>query len=139
MYNKQFIVGRLGQEPELKYTKDNTAICPFSVATSKKYKNKQGELVESTTWHNVVFFGKVAEVCGKYLSKGSLVFIEGEPFDEEYEDKNGNKRKSHKVKGLTLTMLDSKGSNSESGNSISQSKEVVLDKGFDDMNDDLPF
>lgn len=104
--NKCFIMGHLGRDPEMKYTGAGTAIADFSVATSETWKDKQtGEKREKTEWHNVVFFGRQAEVAGEYLKKGALVMVEGMVTYDKWEDKDGNKRTSTKIKGHHFTMF----------------------------------
>ena len=75
--NKVMLVGRLGQDPDVRYMPNETAVCNFSLATSRRYKNKDGERVENTEWHRVVMFGKLAEIAKEYVKKGSQIYIEG--------------------------------------------------------------
>lgn len=144
--NKAMIIGRLGQDPEVRYTQSNTAVANMSIATSERYKDKQGEWQESTEWHRVVAWGRTAEVCQEYLSKGSQVYIEGPIQTRKWEDKEGRERYTTEVKALTMTMLDSKGENAGGqGPSPSQpdDKKPVGSSAdlndVDDMEDDLPF
>jgi single-strand DNA-binding protein len=89
--NKVIIVGNLGQDPDVRYTQDGKAIANFSIATTESWKDKNtGEKKEKTEWHRVVVFGKIAEVCGEYLSKGSPVYIEGKLQTRKWTDKDGN-------------------------------------------------
>jgi len=143
--NKAMIIGRLGQDPDVRYTQSNTAVANLSVATSERYKDKQGEWKERTEWHRVVAWGRLAEICQEYLKKGSQVYIEGPIQTRKWEDKEGQTRYSTEIKALTMTMLDSKG---ESGggdvpqkpdNSQPVSSSVDLNEDFDDIDDDLPF
>ena len=90
--NKTILLGRLGKDVELKTTPSGASVANFSVATGEKYKNKSGELVETTEWHNIVVWSKLAEVCQKYLSKGSQVYLEGKLQTRSWDDKDGNKR-----------------------------------------------
>lgn len=90
--NKALLIGRLGKDPELTYTNTGTAKCKFSLASSEKYKNQQGELQERTEWHNIVAWGKLAEICGQYLQKGKQVYIEGRIETRSWEDNSGQKR-----------------------------------------------
>lgn len=103
MINKVTLIGRLGSDPEMTYTNDQTPIAKFSVATTSSYKKE-----EQTEWHRITFFGKVAEVCGLYLKKGALVYIEGRLRTNEWEDKNGVKRSTTEIIGGELKMLDKK-------------------------------
>ena len=90
--NKAILIGRLGKDPELKYTPAGRAVCSFSLATSKRWKSQDGEAKEATTWHNIVSWGKQAEVMKEYLHKGKEVYIEGRIDNRSYEDKEGNKK-----------------------------------------------
>lgn len=142
--NKAMIIGRLGQDPEVRYTQSNTAVANFSVATSERYKDKNGEWQETTEWHRIVAWGRTAEICQEYLQKGSQVYIEGPIQTREWEDKDGQKRYTTEIKALVMTMLSTKGevsANQSAGRAPQepQSKSVNLDDTFDDMDDDLPF
>jgi len=101
MVNKAFIIGRLGQDPDVRFTSNGTAVANFSVATDEK--GQGGKQV--TTWHNVVAWSKLAEVCQKYLKKGALVFIEGRIQHQQYEDRDGNKRTKTEIVAQGLRML----------------------------------
>jgi single-strand DNA-binding protein len=90
--NRVFIAGHLGQDPDLRYTQSQNAVCNLSIATTEKYKNPSGEQQESTYWARVVVWGKQAENCSKYLTKGSAVLVEGKLTERQWEDKEGNKR-----------------------------------------------
>ena len=143
--NKAMIIGRLGQDPDVRYTQSNTAVANLSVATSERYKDNMGEWKENTEWHRVVAWGRLAEICQEYLKKGSQVYIEGPIQTRKWEDKEGQTRYTTEIKALTMTMLDSKGSSSsedvpskpESSQPVSSS--VDLSEDFDDIDDDLPF
>ncbi|MDZ7659752.1 single-stranded DNA-binding protein [Fodinibius sp.] len=142
--NKAMIIGRLGQDPDVRYTQSNTAVANLSVATSERYKDKQGEWKENTEWHRVVAWGRLAEICQEYLKKGSQVYIEGPIQTRKWEDKEGQTRYSTEIKALTMTMLDSKGEGggdvpSKPDNSQPVSSNVDLNEDFDDIDDDLPF
>ncbi len=150
--NKVMLIGRLGQDPEVRYTQSNTAVATLNIATSERYKDGNGELQEKTEWHRVVAWGRLAEICQQYLNKGSLVYIEGPLQTRQWEDNQGQKRYTTEVKALQMTMLDSKGSGggNQGGGAPSQpekgsnqskpmSSNVELGSNFDDMDDDLPF
>ena len=92
MVNKAIIVGNLGRDPEVRFTPDGKAVAKFSVATTERWNDQQGNRQERTEWHNIVVWGKQAETCGQYLSKGRQVFIEGSIRNRSYDDKSGNKR-----------------------------------------------
>lgn len=109
--NKVILVGHLGGDPETRYTSAGTAITSVSLATSEQWKDKEtNERKERTEWHRITFFGRLAEIAGEYLRKGSLIYVEGQLRTEEYEDKEGIKRWSTKVYASELQMLSSKGS-----------------------------
>lgn len=145
--NKAMIIGRLGQDPDVRYTQSNTAVANMSIATSERYKDKSGEWKEKTEWHKVVAWGRTAEVCQEYLKKGLQVYIEGPIQTNKWEDKEGQTRYTTEIKALQMTMLDSKGSNSSGGApkpaqskaSEPVSSNVELDDNLDDIDDDLPF
>ena len=90
--NKVIVLGRLGKDPELRYTQGGTAVCSMSVATSEKRKDNQGNTQENTEWHRIVVWSKAAENCSKYLAKGREVYIEGRLQTRSWEDNNGQKR-----------------------------------------------
>ena len=90
--NKAILVGNLGKDPELRYTASGQAVATFSLATTEKFKNKGGEQQERTEWHNIVAWGPLAEICGKYLVKGKQVYVEGRIQSRTYDDRDGNKR-----------------------------------------------
>ena len=106
--NKAIIIGRLGKDPDLRYTQSNKQVCNFSVATSEKYKDASGASKENTEWHNVVVWGKAAENCSKYLSKGSLALVEGQLRTREWEDKEGKKNRTTEINAFNVQFLDSK-------------------------------
>lgn len=109
MLNKAHIIGRLGADPEVRYTQAGEPIASFTVATSEKW-TKDGEKQEKTEWHKVVTFKKLAEICGQYLNKGSLVYIEGKLQTRQWDDKEGVKRYTTEIVASTMQMLGSKGS-----------------------------
>jgi single-strand DNA-binding protein len=90
--NKVILVGNLGKDPELRYTPSGAAVATFSLATSERYKDKSGEWVDKTEWHNIVAWRNLAEICGKFLHKGKQVYIEGKIQTRSYDDRDGNKR-----------------------------------------------
>jgi single-strand DNA-binding protein len=109
MMNKVLLIGRLGKDPEVRYTPDGVMVTNFSVATDEIRKDKNGERVQKTEWHRIVTFGKLAEICGKFLSKGKLVFVEGRIQTQSWDDKEGNKRYTTEIIASDMKMLDSKG------------------------------
>jgi single-strand DNA-binding protein len=95
--NKVQLIGRLGQSPEVKHLESGKTVANFSLATNEKYKNAKGELIENTEWHNLVAWGKTAEIIEKYVQKGSEIAIEGKLTSRSWEDKDGNKRYTTEV------------------------------------------
>ena len=92
MVNKAIIVGNLGRDPEVRFTPSGRAVAKFTVATSERWTDQQGQRQERTEWHNIIVWGKQAETCGQYLSKGRQVYVEGRISNRSYDDKDGNKR-----------------------------------------------
>ena len=140
--NKVILVGNLGQKPEIRYTKDSKPIASFSIATSESWKDKTtGDMVEKTEWHNVTFFGRIAEVAEQYLDKGSKVFVEGKLQTDKWEDENGNKRSATKIIGNNMQMLDSRGSNNSSSfdESSSAQNEAPASREGSFSEEDIPF
>jgi len=105
MLNKFIGIGRLGENPTQKWLTSGKAVVNFSVATSNRYK-KDGEYIEKTEWHRIVAFDKLAEICGKYLKKGSLVYIEGSLQTRSWDDKDGVKRYTTEILAREMEMLD---------------------------------
>lgn len=105
--NKVILIGNLGKDPELRYTPGGTAVCTFSLATTEKFKNKQGEQQDRTEWHNIVTWSGLAEICGKYLEKGKSVYIEGRIQSRSYDDRDGNKRYVTEIVANDMKMLGS--------------------------------
>ena len=106
--NKVIIIGRLGRDPELKYTQSGQAVCNVSVATDETYKDKDGKKVELTEWHRVQLWRHQAEFAGKYLSKGRLVCVEGKLQTRKWEDKDGVTRYITEIIARSIKALDSK-------------------------------
>src|SRR6266849_4826586 len=103
--NKVILVGRLGRDPETRYTGGGQAVANFSVATDESYKDKKGERQKRTEWHKIVVWGKQAEIAQQYLKKGSLIFIEGRIQSREWQDKEGQKRTSFEIVATNFRML----------------------------------
>ena len=104
--NKVILVGRLGKDPELKYTASGTPFCRFSMATDDSWNDKaSGERQERTEWHNIVVWDRLAEICNQYLQKGKLVYIEGSLQTREWDDQEGNKRKTTEIRARDMVML----------------------------------
>lgn len=108
MVNRVIIIGRLGQDPEVKQTQSGNVVCNFTVATSERWKDKSGEQKEKTEWIRIVVWGSLAEICGKYLTKGSLVYLEGKLQTRSYEDKDKSTRYITEVLADSMRMLGDK-------------------------------
>jgi len=103
--NKAILVGNLGRDPELRHTPNGQAVVNFTLATSENWTDKSGERQERTEWHRIVVWGKTAEMCNQYLSKGRTVYIEGRIQTREWEDKDGNKRYTTEVNAQTVQFI----------------------------------
>lgn len=132
--NKVLVMGHLGKDPELKYSPQGVAICKFSVATNESWKDKSGVLQQKTEWHNTVVFGKLAEYCNQYLSKGSQVFIEGKLSTSSWTDKDGKKQYRTEIVISSIQQTGSRGKKDDSDN---DNGELPEDFGF--APDDMPF
>jgi single-strand DNA-binding protein len=113
--NKVLLIGRLGADPELRYTADGVPVATFNVATSETYKDKGGAKQEKTEWHRVVAWRKLGEIAGEYLKKGKLVYIEGKIQSREYEGKDGVKRKTFEIIASEMKMLGGTGEARQTG------------------------
>ena len=107
--NKAILIGNLGKDPELRYTPNSQAVATFSLATTEKWKDKEGKFQEKTEWHNIVAWGKQAEICKEYLKKGSPVYVEGRIQHRSYDDKEGNKKYITEIVARSVQMLGRKG------------------------------
>ena len=146
--NKVMIIGNLGRDPEVRYMPDGGAIANISVATTDSWKDKSGEKQERTEWHRVAFFGKLAEIAGEYLKKGSQVYVEGSLRTRKWQDKEGKERYTTEIVADRMQMLGSR-----AGGSESMAREEAPPKesagaaksggkgggGIEDLEDDIPF
>ena len=149
--NKVILVGNLGRDPEVRYLPDGGAVTNVSVATTDTWKDKSGEKQERTEWHRIAFFGKLAEIAGEYLKKGSQVYVEGSLRTRKWQDKEGKERYTTEIIADRMQMLGSRGGGSES--MAHEPKAAAAESGggggkpaakkggasFDDMDDDIPF
>ncbi len=106
--NKVMLIGRLGADPEIRYTPGGAAVANFRMATTEQWTSKEGEKQERTEWHKIVAWRKLGETCGEYLHKGSLVYIEGSLQTRDWEDRDGNKRWTTEIIAYRMQMLDRK-------------------------------
>ena len=144
--NKVIIVGNVGRDPETRYMPSGDAVTNISVATSDRYKDKQtGEMKENTEWHRIAFFGKLAEIAGQYLKKGSQVYVEGRLRTRKWTDQSGQEKYSTEIIADSMQMLGARMSGSgDSGESSSRSKSAEAssspsNNALDTMDDDIPF
>ena len=134
MLNKVILIGRLGREPEIRYMANGEAVCNFSVATSESWKDKNGQRQESTEWHNVTMYHKLAEIAGQYLKKGSQVYLEGKIQSRKYQGKDGIERTAYEIIANEMKML---GGNSQA--TQEQPKQPQGNAKPDDGLEDVPF
>jgi single-strand DNA-binding protein len=138
--NKVMLIGNLGKDPEVRFTASGQAVASFSLATSETYKDKSGEKVEKTEWHNITLWGKLGEIAGEYLSKGKTVYIEGRLQTRKWQDKSGNDRYTTEIVGDKMQMLSAKGE--RSGGSDSSSAPKNNSSNYEEppfQDDDIPF
>ena len=107
--NKAILVGRLGRDPETRFTSGGQAVCNFSMATDETYKDRNGERQKRTEWHKIVLWGKLGELAQQYLKKGSLVFIEGRIQTRQWDDREGQKRTTTEIVGTGMRFLGGRG------------------------------
>ncbi|MEX0901071.1 MAG: single-stranded DNA-binding protein [Gammaproteobacteria bacterium] len=151
--NKVILIGNLGQDPEVRYMPSGGAVANVRLATSESWKDKgTGEQQEKTEWHNVVFFGRLGEIVGEYLKKGSKVYVEGRLQTRKWQGKDGNDRYTTEIVANDMQMLDGRGGGSGGGSGgnwddeSSQAPRGGAGKGGprkqtvpDDLDDDIPF
>jgi single-strand DNA-binding protein len=107
--NKVILVGRLGRDPETRYTSSGQAVCNFSLATDETYKDRAGERQKRTEWHKIVVWAKQAEIAQQYLHKGSLIYLEGRIQTRQWDDREGQKRTTTEIVATNFRMLGSRG------------------------------
>jgi single-strand DNA-binding protein len=151
--NKVILIGNLGKDPEMRYMPSGDAIANFSVATTDTWKDKSGEKQEKTEWHRVSMFGRLAEIAGEYLKKGSQVYIEGRLQTRKWQNKEGQDQYTTEIVanemkmlgsrsgGNTFEVVDKEPSSSAPRSSGGGAKPAAPKKGgdFDDFGDDIPF
>jgi single-strand DNA-binding protein len=152
--NKVILIGNLGKDPETRYLPSGDAVTNFSIATTEKWKNKSGEQQEHTEWHRISMFGKVAEIAGEYLKKGSPVYVEGRIRTRKWQDKEGQDKYSTEIVADRMQLLGSRSSGSGGAEPMAReprepaavasggAKPAAGKKGggaFDQMDDDIPF
>jgi single-strand DNA-binding protein len=163
--NKVILVGNLGRDPEVRYLPSGDPVANIAIATSSKYKGKDGNMVEETEWHRVTFFGKLAEIVGQYMKKGRSVYIEGRLKTRKYTDKDGVEKYATDIIANEMQMLGGREGMGEPGGGHDGDNEGYSSRpsappprqqqppaarqpapaaskpssGFDDMDDDIPF
>jgi single-strand DNA-binding protein len=153
--NKVIIIGNLGRDPEMRYLPSGDAVANLRIATTDKSKDRGGDMQEVTEWHSVAFFGKIAEVCGQYLKKGSQVYVEGSLRTRKWQDKEGNDRYTTEIRGDRMQMLGGRSGGGSGGmadydappSDAMPSSAPRSGKpsgggnagGMNDMDDDIPF
>jgi single-strand DNA-binding protein len=138
--NKVMLIGNLGKDPEVRFTASGQAVASFSLATSEKFKGKNGEWEERTEWHNITLWGKLAEIAGEYLSKGKTIFVEGRLQTRKWQDKSGNDRYTTDIVGDKMQMLSPKGE--RSGGETSSAPKTSGASNYEEppfQDDDIPF
>ena len=143
MINKVILVGNLGQDPELRYTQAGTAVATLSVATSRVWKDRDGNKQEETEWHRVIVWAQTAEFCGNYLTKGNKVYVEGRLQTRKWQDQNGNDRYTTEIVSNELKSLTPKNGGeaggSTGGNGDSHGEPPLPDESGMPGDSDVPF
>ncbi len=134
MLNRIQLIGNLGKDPDYKETTGGQGVCKISLATTEKYTNKAGEKIKTTEWHNIVLWGKLAEVCREYLRKGNLIYIEGAIKTRKWDNQEGATQYTTEIIGKSMQMLGGKPSGDSSSSSSSPP-----DDNDGGMEDDVPF
>ena len=134
--NKVILIGNLGKDPELRYLPSGQGVTKFSLATGSRWKDKEGQWQDRTDWHNIVAFGKTAEICNEYLKKGRQVYIEGRVQTRSYDDRDGNKKWITEIIAQSMQMLGRKGEDEEEIPEAVEEPQAGETKSEDD---DLPF
>jgi single-strand DNA-binding protein len=143
--NKTILVGNVGKDPELRYLPDGKAACSISIATTSRRKDKQsGESIETTEWHRVQFFDKLAEIVGQYVKKGSPIYIEGRLKYGKFTNKDGHEQNTCDIIATEMQLLGGRDSEAAPSaprpqNAAPKAPQKPAGSGFDDMDDDIPF
>jgi len=136
--NKVILVGNLGAEPEVRYTPSGKTVASFNLATTEQWTGKDGEKTEKTEWHRIVVWGRLGEICGEYLHKGSQVYIEGRLQTRSWEDREGNKRYTTEIVAQTMQMLGSPGG-ARGGSAKTKEERFPDEEPVSIPDDDIPF
>lgn len=130
MLNKAMIIGRLGRDPEIRYTHEGKACASLNIATDESYTDRNGNKITRTEWHRVIVWEKSAEACGNHLSKGSLVYVEGKLQTREWQDQQGQKRYTTEIRAERVQFLERRKDNGRQNQSNTEPSENI---------DDIPF
>ncbi|HKB07285.1 MAG TPA: single-stranded DNA-binding protein [Candidatus Polarisedimenticolia bacterium] len=136
--NRVILIGRLGRDPEVRYTQNGTAVANFTLATNEVWTDKGGERQERTEWHRIVIWGKQAEIAREHLSKGKQVYVEGSIQTRQWDDREGNKRQTTEIKAMRFVMLG-RPETGESRMTAAPSAEAAGDESGPPPEDDIPF
>ena len=136
--NKVILIGNLGQDPEVRFTPQGTAVTNLSVATNESWKDQSGEMQDRTEWHRIVMYGRMAETASEYMKKGQMVYVEGRLHTREWEDQNQIKRKTTEIRCDNFTMLGRR-SDAPQGTNPENTAASSKPKPETDGDDDLPF
>jgi single-strand DNA-binding protein len=150
MINKVILLGHVGKDPEVRHLDNDRSVAKFTLATSETYKSKTGEKVTNTEWHNIVCWRSLAEIAGRYVKKGTLLYVEGKIRSRSYDDKDGNKRYITEIEADNFQMVGRKSDDNQQSsgasqpNQFSQPTSEAADNGFNypstpEASDDLPF
>ena len=134
--NKVILIGKLGRDPELRYTASGKAVAKFSIATSEQWTDKEGGKEERTEWHRIIAWGRLGEICGEYLRKGRQVYIEGRLQTRQWDDKEGNKRYTTEIVAQTMQMLGTAG---KAGAASTPDEKFPSEEPISIPEDDIPF
>ncbi|MCD6365941.1 MAG: single-stranded DNA-binding protein [Bacteroidales bacterium] len=138
--NKVILIGNVGKDPEIRHIEaNNVSVAKFPLATSETYKNKSGEKVTNTEWHNVVVWRYLAEFAEKYIKKGNQIFVEGKITSRSYDDKEGNKRYITEIIADNIRLLGRRENNNTNTDESKNTTESEFDKNKSAETDDLPF
>jgi len=118
--NKAMLIGYVGADPDVRQTSNGSTVANFSVATTEKWTDKDGKKQSQTEWHQIVAWGRLAEICGEYVSKGAQVYIEGRIRTNEWEDNNGNKKKTKEIILQRLQLLDRSEASGSANNDVDE-------------------
>jgi single-strand DNA-binding protein len=137
--NRVTLIGNLGRDPELRYTKDGQGVANFTVATNERWRDKQGSTQERTEWHRIVVWGKQGENCAQYLQKGRSVYVEGRLQTRDWEDKDGNKRQTTEIVAQSVQFLGGRGEGAPRGSSEPPPQQQPPGPGPAADGEDIPF